>query len=194
MRIMNMSNPTLRNILESSPNVKLTHYPILKRALIMGNVLVHLTKNSTTTSVLEELEKFDPDALDKTIYELLSLKQPSKGVLHDCKSVAMWVMMIVISVAYAIVNIYISYITQTMVDWDTMFLTLVGPILVVLYERGVLSKENREILNVLSGSSPTLTFMEAINQRIANGPSKRSKRKQNENIEQTEITHQVDDY
>lgn len=167
--------------------------PIIYRALQLGNVLVPIKSGYTAKYVLEEIQQYDPLILDKTIPELINPAQPT-GVFHECKTTAMWVMMILMSTAYAINNIYISFTTGTILEWDMMVLTLIGPIVIVLYDRGVISRENREVLSLLAGNTPTLTLMESISQRIASGPQRERvyKRKEKTIISEQQPVNVID--
>lgn len=176
-----MSN-TIRAILEHAGDRPMKDYPVLMKALRMANVLTPVKGNMSASQLLINLSNNDPDVLDQSIPDILK-PNSSKGTLHECKTVVMWLMMVIISAAFAFANIYIAITKGIMIGWEDMALTLTGPILVVLYDRGILSKENRDALNILTGSNPALTLMESVSQRIANGPA--SKQARHTHLERT---------
>lgn len=186
-----MSN-TIRTILEHAGDTPMKDLPVLMKALKMANILTPVKGNVTANQMLFRLMNNDPDVLNQTVTGILK-PNTSKGVLHDCKTVVMWFMLVAISGAFAGANIYTAVSNGVLIGWEDMALTLIGPILVVLYDRGILSKENRDILNILAGNNPTLTVMESISQRIANGgKSKQVAPKKHEHVEVLKETKDVD--
>lgn len=185
-----MSN-TIRTILEHAGDTPMKDLPVLMKALKMANILTPVKGNMTAAQMLYRLSNNDPEVLDQTITGILK-PESSKGFLHDCKTFMMWFMLVVISGAFAAANIYTAVKNGVLIGWEDMALTLVGPILIVLYDRGIISKENRDILNALTGNNPTLTMMESISQRIANGSGKSRKVAKHEHIEPKSEVKDVD--
>lgn len=182
-----VGKPTIENILSSNLDKDVKDFPVVIKALRTAGVLTEIKKNMSCTTLLNQLNVNDPDVLDKTIVELLKPNQ--KGLLHDCKSVAMWSMLILMSVAYTGTNIYNSIKTGVQIPWEDMILPLLAPLMVVLQERGIVSRENREMLATLAGNNPALTIMEALSQRIANGPANKQNKNQRKknNVEEETI-------
>lgn len=168
---------TIRSILEQSGDRQMKELPVMMKALKMANVVTPIKGNQTAKETLIRLSQNDPDILDKTIPSILRPNNTS----YDCKTIMMWVMLIVISTGFAITNIYIALKNNIIISWEDMALTLIGPLLVVLYDRGIISRENREVLALLAGNNPAMTMMESITQRIANGPKSNRRYKKDSN-------------
>lgn len=181
-----VGKPTIENILSSNLDKDVKDFPIVIKALRIAGVLTEIKKNMSCSALLNQLNINDPEVLRKTIVEIMKPEQ--KGMLHDCKSVAMWFMLILMSISYTGTNIYNSIKTGIQIPWEDMILPLLAPLMVVLQERGIVSRENREMLATLAGNNPALTIMEALSQRIANGPASKSiKNQRKKNVEEETI-------
>lgn len=170
MRGILMGKQTIGNILELNKHLKLKDLPVITKALKLYGVLTPLRNNESVDHVLNQLRQNDPEVLGKTIKELLNPRSTTDEWCSNAKSIIMWLMLMIMSGAYTASNIYISMTTMTAIPWEDMFLPLIGPILLVLHERGVVSRENRDTLSAISGVHPAMTLLESISQRIANGP------------------------
>ena len=168
-----MNKTTIGSILEQAGETKLRDIPVVLKALQMSHLIIKLSDKTPASEVYNQLLLNHPDVLDKTIADILKPPQ-ANSITHNCKSIAMWSMMVLMSVAYTAVNIYIAFVKMEPVVWEDMLLPLIGPILIVLHERGVMSRENRETLAALTGKTPVLTMMDAVAQRIANPRNSKS--------------------
>lgn len=171
METLTMSIQTIETILELNKRLKLKDIPVLSRALKLHGVVTPLKSNDTIEHVLDKLRVNDPDVLSMTVREILHPRSRTEEWCSNIKSVIMWFVLIIMSGAYTASNIYISVTSMTPIQWEDMFLPLISPILLVLHERGVVSKENRDTLSAISGLHPAMTLLESISQRIANVPN-----------------------
>lgn len=187
-----MSNPTIGNILEASNNTIMKDLPVVLKALKMAGVLTPIRNNMTAKDLLSQLRQNDPDVLGRTITQLLRPEQ--KGLLHDCKSIAMWVTLIVVSISIAATNIYVSIMNNQLIPWEDSILSLLAPILIVLQERGVVSRENRDSLAAVTGNHPIPTIMEALATRIVSGPRQSTSRKRGAPNVKGEASSETTDY
>lgn len=170
-----MSNPTIGNILEASATTLMKDLPVVMKALKMSGVFTPIRNNMSAKDLLAQLRQNDPDVLAKTVTQLLRPEQ--KGLFHECKSIAMWVTLIVVSLSVTATNIYVSIMNNQLIPWEDSILSLLAPILVVLQERGVVSRENRDNLAAMTGNHPIPTIMEALATRIVSGPRQGASRK-----------------
>lgn len=184
MRGILMGKQTIGNILELNKHLKLKDLPVITKALKLYGVLTPLRNNESVDHVLNQLRQNDPEVLGKTIKELLNPRSTTDEWCSNAKSIIMWLMLMIMSGAYTASNIYISMTTMTAIPWEDMFLPLIGPILLVLHERGVVSRENRDTLSAISGVHPAMTLLESISQRIANGPPVVAKRKNRTEVDE----------
>lgn len=195
---MATKRPTLRNVLELSGNTKLKDLPIIVNYLNLSSV-VPVKLNRTAAQHLELLMTYEPQILDKTLTELTKYSgcdSDKHGNTYNCKSVLMWVTLAIMSLSYATVILYISLRNLVMPDWEDMVIPFIGPVLIVLHERGIVAKEGRDLLKALAGQAPAATIMEAVSKRIVNGPvNKKAQYKPNSSSkihrEVTEITDEV---
>lgn len=171
-----MSTLTVQNLLETTTVSKVKDLPVLLKGLYIHGVITPIKSNMSPTELLHQLSIYDPDTLSLTIKELISHEKQNDSFCNTAKVVVMWVMLVLMAGSYAFTNVYISITQMTPIPWEDMVLPLIGPILLVLHERGVVSKENRDMLSTLTGGHPALTFLESITQRIAN-PARKVNRK-----------------
>lgn len=163
-----MSTLTVQSLLETTTVSKIKDLPVLLKGLYVYGVITPIKPNMSPTELLHQLSIYDPDILSLTIKDLITHEKQKDSFCNTAKVVVMWVMLVLMAGAYSFTNVYISIKQMTPIPWEDMVLPLIGPILLVLHERGVVSKENRDILSTLTGGHPALTFLESITQRIAN--------------------------
>lgn len=159
-----MGQPTLELLLETAGSDKLKSLPLVVKALRICSI-TPFKLSDTADKHLEKLRVNEPDVLEKTVKEIL---MPEKnGTLNNCVTYLMVVMMVIMSVGFAVTNIYISLITKTILEWFDMVIPLIGPVFIVWYDRGILRKENKDMLMALLGQSPQLSVLESISHRIS---------------------------
>lgn len=188
MRYLHMGQPTLELLLETAGEDKLKSLPLVVKALRICSITPFKLSDSANKH-LEKLRTNEPDVLEKTVKEILTPEK--KGSLNNCVTYLMVVMMVIMSVGFAGTNIYISLSTKTIIEWYDMLMPLIGPVFIVWYDRGILRKENKDMLMALLGQAPQLTMMESISRRIAPKPP----RVHQEVIEEhTQIDKRTTDY
>lgn len=159
-----MAQPTIKQILEGAGQQKLKNLPFVVQALRLSTV-TSFKLTDTAEHHLKKLALHEPDVLQKTLKELLVPENNAHWA--RCSTHIMIAMMILMSLGFAATNIYVSLKTGNMLTWKDMLIPLIGPVFIVWYDRGLLRKENKDVILALMGRSPAMTFMESVSTRIA---------------------------
>lgn len=166
-----MPKQTIREILEEHPEYKMRQLPGVLTALQINNAQSRITAKMTTTEALKLLNANDPGLIDQPLVRLLQ-PRTGKGRLHECKTMAMWISLILMLLSFATVNVYNAYRSGQLLPWEEIMFLIAGPMILVFHDRGLSFKENRDLLSAIAGSTPAMTIFEAMSKRIANGPTK----------------------
>lgn len=159
-----MATPTIGQVLLTNREKKLKEMTMMREAIRLST---HVTfpDDMSLSEVYKELKEQDPDALSNTINE--ALNPGSRSVGRNIMTVIMSLMLILMATSICAVNIYISLKTSQPIQWSNSIICLSCPILIVLHDRGLLRKENKDVLLALLGRPPIPTFGEAIAQRYS---------------------------
>lgn len=159
-----MNTPTIGQILINNRDSPMKKLVFVQNALVISSNIVAKDKMKAG-EVYKQLKAQDPSILDLTLNEALNPNARSKG--KSIMTVIMHVMLILMATGVCSVNMYISYQKGQVMAWDDMILSFLCPILIVLHDRGLLRKENKDTLLALLGRSPAPTIGEAIATRYS---------------------------
>lgn len=165
MRYVNMASPTLRDVLERAGKKPLQKLPVIRRVLNLSSML-EFKQRDTAEYVISQLEQYEPTLLSKSVQEIINPEDKSKSKGHMCVTNIMVLAMILMSVGFFGANIYIAIHAMKIIPWQDMLVPLIGPVFLVWYDRGLLRKENRDVIAALMGKPPAMTFLESVTNRI----------------------------
>lgn len=148
----NMQSPTLETLLVNAGDRPLGSLPLALQALSLVS-MIPVDHDTTARAHLEELRLNEPQILSYTIQDILQSGNPNIKN-HRCSTVIMMVVMSIMALGYAAIQMYIAVMTKQLLNWQEMLIPILGPLMIVWYERGILRKENRDMLQALLGRAP----------------------------------------
>lgn len=147
-----MQSPTLEMLLVNAGDRPMESLPLAMQALTLVS-MIPIDRNMSAKDHLEELRLNEPQILSYTVQEILQKNNPNIKN-HRCSTVIMMVVMSCMALGYAAIQMYIAVKTQRLLGWHEMLVPILGPLMIVWYERGILRKENRDMLQALLGRTP----------------------------------------
>lgn len=154
-----MKSPTIEEVLERAGDAPMRTLTLPTRALRLVSS-VPIDPDTPANEHLEELRIYEPDVVQMTIAEIIKQNNKGSNNNHRCSTVSMTIIMGVMALVLTGVQVYVAVKTLTLPQWNDMIIPLVGPLMIVWYERGILRKENRDMLQALLGRTP-MTMAEA---------------------------------
>lgn len=147
-----MQSPTIEQLLSNAGDKTLSQLPIVMRVLTLVSMLP-VDSEELASKHLETLRLNEPHVLSYTIQEILQRNNPGNKQ-HRTSTIIMTVVMSIMAIGYAGIQMYIALSTKQLLQWNEMMVPILGPLMIVWYERGILRKENRDMLQAMLGKTP----------------------------------------
>lgn len=147
-----MQSPTIEMLLVNAGDKPLSQLPLAVQALSLVS-LMPIDPSATAAEHLENLRLNEPHVLSYTVQQVLQQNNPNIKQ-HRISTIIMMVVMSIMAVGYAGIQMYIAVTTKQLLQWNEMMVPILGPLMIVWYERGILRKENRDMLQAILGRTP----------------------------------------